>query len=102
MNKGLRLFYRGSGISFADDEKMKWKGLGCFSSTLCVASWTLSVLSPTALKDCPCAAKSSLLGVWEHQALAPEDKPQHCNYTEQGHLLCACLENKAGYPTWKS
>lgn len=35
MNKGLRLFYRGSGISFADDDKMEWKGLGCFSSTLC-------------------------------------------------------------------
>lgn len=69
LNKGLRLFCWGSGISFADDEKMKWKGLGCFSSTLCGASWTLS-----ALKDCPCAP-------------APEEK--HSTVITQSRAICS-------------
>ena len=64
MNKGLRILYQGSGISFIDDEKMKWKWL-LFLHSACVASWTLSVLSLSALKGCLCAPSSLLHGVLE-------------------------------------
>lgn len=68
----------------------RWSGKGWAAfPPLCVVPWTLSVLSATALR-LSLWPQVLTAGVWEHQALAPEEKPQHCDYTEQGHLLSAC------------